>query len=87
WLLLLELLLLTGREKQFEAAAMDSCVPYEVSPPSCEAPLCVSPAAPAPGHGDRCRWPTGVSGPETSLLAAIDAYALERETLVLDCSR
>jgi len=87
WLLLLELLLLTGREKQFEEAAMDYCVTYEVSPPSFEAPLRVSTAAPAPGHGDRFMLPAVVSGPDGALLAAIDAYAQERETLVLDCSR
>ncbi|MGF6181001.1 anti-anti-sigma regulatory factor [Massilia sp. UYP32] len=87
WLLLLELLLLTGREKQFEEAAMDYCVTYEVSPPSFEAPLRVSTAAPAPGHGDRFMLPAIVSGPDGALLAAIDAYAQERETLVLDCSR
>lgn len=87
WLLLLELLLLTNREKQFEEAAMDYCVTYEVSPPSFEAPLHVSTAAPAPGHGDRFMLPAVVSGPDGALLAAIDAYAQERETLVLDCSR
>jgi anti-anti-sigma regulatory factor len=87
WLLLLELLLLTNREKQFEEAAMDYCVTYEVSPPSFEAPLRVSTAAPAPGHGDRFMLPSVVSGPDGALLAAIDAYAQERETLVLDCSR
>ena len=87
WLLLLELLLLTNREKQFEEAAMDYCVTYEVSPPSFEAPLRVSTAAPAPGHGDRFMLPPVVSGPDGALLAAIDAYAQERETLVLDCSR
>lgn len=87
WLLLLELLLLTNREKQFEEAAMDYCVTYEVSPPSFEAPLRVSTAAPAPGHGDRFMLPAVVNGPDGSLLAAIDAYAEERETLVLDCSR
>ncbi|MGF6272104.1 anti-anti-sigma regulatory factor [Massilia sp. UYP11] len=87
WLLLLELLLLTRREKQFEEAAMDYCVTYEVSPPSFEAPLYVSTAAPAPGHGDRFMLPAVVSGAEGALLAAIDAYAQERETLVLDCSR
>lgn len=87
WLLLLELLLLTHREKQFEEAAMDYCVTYEVSPPSFEAPLRVSTAAPAPGHGDRFMLPAVVSGPDGALLAAIDAYAQERETLVLDCSR
>lgn len=87
WLLLLELLLLTNREKQFEEAAMDYCVTYEVSPPSFEAPLRVSTAAPAPSHGDRFLLPARVSGIDGSLLAAIDAYAEERVTLVLDCSR
>ncbi|WP_159628184.1 STAS domain-containing protein [Massilia puerhi] len=87
WLLLLELLLLTNREKQFEEAAMDYCVTYEVSPPSFEAPLRVSTAAPAPGHGDRFMLPSSVTGPDAALLAAIDAYADGRETLVLDCSR
>ncbi|WP_229507794.1 STAS domain-containing protein [Massilia sp. Dwa41.01b] len=37
WLLLLELLLLLGREKDFEETAMDYCVTFEVSPPSFEA--------------------------------------------------
>jgi len=87
WLLLLELLLLTRREKQFEEAAMDYCVTYEVSPPSFEAPLHVSTAAPAPDQGDRFMLPIIINGPETGLMAAIDTYAQERETLVLDCSR
>ncbi|WP_306391258.1 STAS domain-containing protein [Telluria beijingensis] len=87
WLLLLELLLLTDREKQFEEAAMDYCVTYEVSPPSFEAPLRVSTAAPAPDHGDRFMLPASIGGPDDALLSAIDAYAQERETLVLDCSR
>jgi ABC-type transporter Mla MlaB component len=87
WLLLLELLLLTNREKDFEEAAMDYCVTYEVSPPSFEAPRHVSTAAPAPSHGDRFMLPAMITTPEPALLAAIDAYAAERDTLVLDCSR
>jgi len=87
WLLLLELLLLTNREKQFEEAAMDYCVTYEVSPPSFEAPQHVSTAAPAPDQGDRFMLPATVNGPEPGLMTTIDAYAQERETLVLDCSR
>lgn len=87
WLLLLELLLLTNREKQFEEAAMDYCVTYEVSPPSFDAPRHVSTAAPAPGHGDRFMLPACIDGADGALLAALDAYAQERETLVLDCSR
>jgi anti-anti-sigma regulatory factor len=87
WLLLLELLLLTNREKDFEEAAMDYCVTYEVSPPSFEAPLHVSTAAPAPSQGDRFMLPAVVTSQEPALMTAIDAYAKERETLVLDCSR
>lgn len=87
WLLQLELLLLTNREKQFEEAAMDYCITYEVSPPSFEAPQHVSTAAPAPDQGDRFMLPAIINGPEPGLMAAIDTYAQERETLVLDCSR
>ena len=39
WLLLLELLQLLDREKDFEETAMDYCVTFEVSPPSFETPL------------------------------------------------
>ncbi len=87
WLLLLELLLLTNREKDFEETAMDYCVTYEVSPPSFEAPRHVSTAAPAPSHGDRFMLPAVITSLDPPLLAAIEAYAAERDTLVLDCSR
>lgn len=92
WLLLLELLLLTHREKEFEEAAMDYCVTYEVSPPSFEAPRRVStaPAAPTAGagaQGERFMLPSVVSASGGVLLDAIDAYAAGREVLVLDCSR
>ncbi|MEM8512281.1 anti-anti-sigma regulatory factor [Massilia sp. MP_M2] len=87
WLLLLELLLLTNREKDFEEAAMDYCVTYEVSPPSFEAPRHVSTAAPAPSHGDRFMLPAVITSLDPALMGAIEAYAAERDTLVLDCSR
>ena len=87
WLLLLELLLLTNREKDFEEAAMDYCVTYEVSPPSFETPRHVSTAAPAPSQGDRFMLPALITSLEPGLMAGIDAYAQERDTLVLDCSR
>jgi anti-anti-sigma regulatory factor len=89
WLLLLELLLLLNREKDFEETAMDYCITFEVSPPSFEAPartaLSVG-AAPAV-EGDRFLLPGVVEGDAAGLLAAIDAYAAARETLVLDGSR
>ena len=87
WQLHMAALRLMHLPDDFELVALNYCITYEVSPPSFEAPLYVSTAAPAPGHGDRFMLPALVSGPETSLLAAIDAYAQERETLVLDCSR
>ncbi|WP_312513644.1 STAS domain-containing protein [Massilia sp.] len=91
WLLLLELLLLTNREKEFEEAAMDYCVTYEVSPPSFEAPRRVSTAAPAldagAAHGERFMLPATVGAADSALLSAIDAHADGRDTLVLDCSR
>jgi anti-anti-sigma regulatory factor len=87
WLLLLELLLLSNREKDFEEAAMDYCVTFEVSPPSFETPKHVSTAAPAPRAGDRFLLPTLALGDCAALLDAIDAYAEGRDTLVLDCAR
>ena len=91
WLLLLELLLLSRREKDFEETAMDYCVTFEVSPPSYEAPqhvsTAVSVAAPAAGGGDRFMLPAVLAHDASALLEALDAYAGGRETLVLDCSR
>ncbi|KFI07938.1 STAS domain-containing protein [Massilia sp. BSC265] len=87
WLLLLELLLLSNREKDFEESAMDYCVTFEVSPPSFEALTHVSTAAPAPVAGDRFLLPPLALGDCAALFDAIDAYADGREVLVLDCSR
>ncbi|WP_288378533.1 STAS domain-containing protein [uncultured Massilia sp.] len=90
WLLLLELLLLSNREKDFEESAMDYCVTFEVSPPSFETPKRVSTAAPAPASragGDRFLLPPVAGAANDPLLDAVDAYAEGRELLVLDCSR
>jgi anti-anti-sigma regulatory factor len=98
WLLLLELLLLTNREKDFEETAMDYCVTFEVSPPSFEAPphLAVSlPAAsPVPNAAagaapasDRFLLPAVIRGDSAALLAAVADHAADRPTLVLDGSR
>jgi ABC-type transporter Mla MlaB component len=92
WLLLLELLLLMNREKDFEETAMDYCVTFEVSPPSFEAPArtAVSVSATVGGDaaaGDRFLLPGLVEGGSAALLDAIEAYAGQRASLVLDCSR
>ena len=101
WLLLLELLLLMNREKDFEETAMDYCVTFEVSPPSFEAlartALSISTGSSAANRagndagagieGDRFLLPAVIEGDSAALLAAIEAYAHERRLLVLDCSR
>ncbi len=94
WLLLLELLLLMNREKDFEETAMDYCVTFEVSPPSFEAPARTalsisnddSAGSNAGIEGDRFLLPAVIEGGSPALLAAIDAYARDRPLLVLDCS-
>jgi ABC-type transporter Mla MlaB component len=89
WLLLLELLLLLNREKDFEETAMDYCVTFEVSPPSFEPPAhaAISVGASPVAQGDRFLLPGAVTGNGAALLASIDAYAAEHDALVLDCSR
>ena len=97
WLLLLELLLVMNREKDFEETAMDYCVTFEVSPPSFEAParaaVKLSAGAGedartgAAASGDRFLLPGLMEGDSAPLLAAIDAYAGQHGSLVLDCSR
>jgi ABC-type transporter Mla MlaB component len=91
WLLLLELLLLMNREKDFEETAMDYCVTFEVSPPSFEAParaaVSVGASGPNTVTGDRFLLPGVIEGADTALLDAISAYAGQHASLVLDCSR
>jgi anti-anti-sigma regulatory factor len=89
WLLLLELLQLMNREKDFEETAMDYCVTYELSPPSFEAPANVANAAgaQAPSRSDRFLLPALIDGASAPLFDAIDAYAAQFQPVVLDCSR
>jgi anti-anti-sigma regulatory factor len=89
WLLLLELLQLMNREKDFEETAMDYCITYEVSPPSFAAPAKVATAANAhaPAATDRFMLPPSIGGEVQPLFDAIDAYAQGVGVLLLDCSR
>lgn len=87
WLLLLELLQLLDREKDFEETAMDYCVTFEVSPPSFETPLLAPAGAASAAAADtagleaeqRFLLPPAVDGDIGALLAAIDAYAASDE--------
>lgn len=93
WLLLLELLQLLDREKDFEETAMDYCVTFEVSPPSFEALPEAGSARTAGKAGmpadQRFMLPAVVGGEVKELLAAIEAYAAMDPAgpVVLDCTR
>ena len=89
WLLLLELLQLMNREKDFEETAMDYCVTYELSPPQFEAPANVATAAAArvTSRADRFMLPALIDGNANALFDAIDAYAAQTDLVVLDGSR
>ncbi|WP_317203051.1 STAS domain-containing protein, partial [Janthinobacterium sp.] len=89
WLLLLELLQLLQREKDFEETSMDYCITYEVSPPPYIAPAKVATAAPqsAPAGAARFMLPPLIDADCAALLEAIDAHAVQDGALVFDCSR
>ncbi len=89
WLLLLELLQLMNREKDFEETAMDYCVTYEVSPPQFIAPLKVAtaPSISAPAASERFMLPSVVEGERGPLFTAIDAYLAAAPVVLFDCSR
>jgi len=93
WLLLLELLQLLGREKDFEETAMDYCVTFEVSPPSFEVLPASNTANAAPAGQakaeQRFMLPAVVDGDIGPLLAAIDSYTAmdPAAPVVLDCTK
>jgi ABC-type transporter Mla MlaB component len=89
WLLLLELLQLLNREKEFEETSMDYCVTFEVSPPPFVATQKVATASRqyASASSDRFMLPAVIEGDTAPLFEAIDAYAAAYDTLVFDCSR
>jgi anti-anti-sigma regulatory factor len=87
WLLLLELLQLTDRAKDFDETAMDFRVTFEAEPPPFTAPLRVATAAASATGGDRFLLPATIEGDASALLASIETYARTSNPAVLDCSR
>ncbi|WP_426101684.1 STAS domain-containing protein [Massilia sp. TSP1-1-2] len=89
WLLLLALLQLLNREKDFEEMAMDYCVTFEVSPPSFETPQNVATTSTitAPTRTECFMLPNVINSGANALFDAIDAYAEQAPTLLIDCSR
>lgn len=89
WLLLLELLQLQQREKEFEQISMDYCVTFEVSPPSFTPPhkVAMAPAQHVAASPDRFMLPPVIENQLGALLPAIQRYAEQYPALVFDCSR
>ncbi|NVM76037.1 anti-anti-sigma regulatory factor [Duganella sp. SG902] len=89
WLLLLELLQLQQREKEFEQVSMDYCVTFEVSPPPFTPPhkVAMAPAQHVSASPDRFMLPPLIEHQLGALLPAIQRYAEQYPALVFDCSR
>ena len=92
WLLLLELLRLSQREKDYRETAVDYRVTYGTSAAPYEAPARVALAdaqnRQIPGSPDRFMMPACVTAAALpALLAAVAAYCAGPGIAVLDCSR
>jgi ABC-type transporter Mla MlaB component len=92
WLLLLELLQLLNREKEFEETSIDYCVTFEVSPPAFVAPkskvTTAQAEAPASAPSLDCfTMPTLIEGRIDNLILAIAAYSDEHEPAIIDCAQ
>ncbi len=92
WLLLLEILRLLNREKEFEEISIDYCVTFEVSPPAFVAPkskittaTAESPAAAPAAEG--FTMPAVVEGRIDNLILSIATYSDEHNPALIDCSR
>lgn len=92
WLLLLEILRLLNREKEFEETSIDYCVTFEVSPPAFVAPKskittasAEAPASAPPAEG--FAMPSVVEGRIDNLILSIAAYSDEHSPAIIDCSQ
>jgi len=94
-LLLLDLYQQLGMQEEFEEAAVDYAVTFEVSPPSWEARARVEPPPPrAPAGGgsddksdDSYRLEGDIAGEQDGLFADLLKYALNANPVIVDLSR
>ncbi|KRB87890.1 STAS domain-containing protein [Noviherbaspirillum sp. Root189] len=92
WLLLLEVLRLLNREKEFEEISIDYCVTFEVSPPAFVAPqnkvtTAAAELAAAAPKAEGFMMPPVVEGRIDDLIVAIASYSDDHDPAVIDCSR
>lgn len=94
WLLLLEILRLLNREKDFEETSIDYCVTFEVSPPAFVAPQNkITTAAPDTLSREQSQeeeaftMPARIEGRIDDLIVAIAAYSDHHNPAIVDCSQ
>lgn len=95
WLLLLDLYQQLGMQEEFEEAAVNYAVTFEVSPPSWEARARVEPPAPPTPAGSGARDDTDdsyrlegdIAGEQEALFADLQRYVKEANPVLIDLSR
>jgi ABC-type transporter Mla MlaB component len=92
WLLLLEILALLNREKDFEETSIDYCVTFEVSPPAFVPPknkitMALEESLIEENMTDHFMMPLVVDGRTDQLINAIKEYAVNRNPAIIDCGR
>ena len=92
WLLLLEILALLNREKDFEETSIDYCVTFEVSPPAFVPPknkvtMALEESVVEDTMTNHYMMPLVVEGRTDQLIAAIKEYAANHNPAVIDCAR
>jgi ABC-type transporter Mla MlaB component len=91
WLLLMEVLRLLNKEKEFEEVSMDYCVTFEVSPPSFTATNSKVTTLAQDGNptleldSDKVTMPAVVEGKAESVLKAMQEFAKQHDHVVVDC--
>ncbi|MGZ3241203.1 MAG: STAS domain-containing protein, partial [Burkholderiaceae bacterium] len=92
WLLLLEILELLNREKDFEETSIDYCVTFEVSPPAFVPPknkitMALEESVMEDTMTNHFMMPLVVDGRTDQLINAIKEYAANHNPAVIDCAR
>lgn len=92
WLLLLEILALLNREKDFEETSIDYCVTFEVSPPAFVPPknkitMALEESVVEDNMTNHFMMPLVVDGRTDQLIKSIKEYAANHNPAVIDCTR
>jgi ABC-type transporter Mla MlaB component len=92
WLLLLEILELLNREKDFEETSIDYCVTFEVSPPAFVPPknkitMALEESVAEDNFDDHFMMPMVVDARTDQIISAIKEYAANHNPAIIDCIR